>query len=407
MRRLILALLAVVSLGTGLPAHAQTAQTPQPAATAAAVQAQPDARRARANARVFDRVWSMTRRIYYDPDFHGVDWEAARTTYRPRALAAADEQALYSVLSEMMDRLDDAHAGVQSPTLSHYDRRRDQPRPLLGLLLLREKGGRYLVEDVREGSPAESSEIEFGWELKTVNGQPFHPGRLFHAGVPVTAEFVDAAGAPRTLSLTPQLMPAPLRRNARFAAPDVLVISFDQFERGIGRWVDRQLRAAPAGTRVVLDLRNNRGGLVNEANNVLSCFLPPGQEWLRHRMRGRDEHAMRLRRGCRAYPGALAVLVNGGSRSAAELVPAVLQESGRAVIVGRRSAGDVLISMDYRLPDGGEISLSVADLKTGKGTRLEHVGVTPDVEAHTTLADRRAGRDPALDAAVAAVRARP
>jgi len=401
MRRLVFAILTIVGLAVAAPAHAQPAD-----GAAVALRAQPDERRARMNARVFDKVWSLTRRAYYDPALHGVDWEAARARYRPQALASLDEQALYRVLSDMLDQLDDAHAGVLSPTANHYDRRRDQPRPVLGLLLLREQGGRYLVEDVRDGSPAAASDVDLGWELKSVDGQPFHPGRLFHAGVPVRAEFVDAAGAQRTLSLTPQLMPAPLRRDARFVAPDVLVISFDQFERGVSDWVDKQLKAAPAGTRVVLDLRNNRGGLLTEANDVLSCFLPSGSDWLRHRMRGRDEKPMRLRRGCRPFEGQVAVLINGASRSAAELVPAVLQESGRAVVVGRRSAGDVLISMDYRLPDGGQLSLSVADLKTPKGTRLEHVGVKPDVEAQTTLADRKAGRDPALEAAVAAVRAR-
>ena len=99
----------------------------------------------------------------------------------------------------------------------------------------------------------------------------------------------------------------------------------------------------------------------------------------------------------------VAVLVDGNSRSAAELTPAALQEARRAVVVGAPTAGAVLISQETRLPDGGRLSLSRADFVTSGGIRLEKRGVTPDVAAPLTLEDRRAGRDPGLEAAVAAL----
>jgi carboxyl-terminal processing protease len=102
-------------------------------------------------------------------------------------------------------------------------------------------------------------------------------------------------------------------------------------------------------------------------------------------------------------PNAVAVLVDGDSRSAAELTPAALQEAGRAVVVGEPTTGAVLISQETRLADGGKLTLSRSNFVTSGGVRLEKRGVRPDVVAPATLEDRRAGRDPALDAAIAAL----
>lgn len=400
-RGTLAAAVALWALALAPLAHAQAA-APQ-AVLQPAVAAAPSAERARLNQRVFDRVWRTVDQSYYDPETHGLDWDALREQYRPRALAAVDEPSLYAVLGEMMDRLDDAHANVVSPSAARYEANRDKPRPQLGVLLLRTEG-RYLLEDVRAGSPAEEARVELGWEVRSIDGRPFFPGLSLEPDVPVAVEFVDGAGAVRPMRITPRLMEPPVRRRAAWK-DGVMVLTFDGFDPGVGRWVEAQLAGLPPGTAVVLDLRNNRGGLLAEANDVLSCFLPDGLKWAQFRNRRGQQAMLTLKRACKPFDGPLAVLVNGASRSAAELTPAALREQGRAVVVGRRTAGDVLISTEWKLPDGGEMSLSIADIRMAGGARLEGSGVEPDIAATTTLEDRRAGRDPALDAAVAAARA--
>src|SRR5690349_4517774 len=96
------------------PASARDSAEP----ASAAAPARPSAERARMNQRVFDRVWSEVRGQYYDPGLHGVDWNAARRAYRPRALAAPDDRALYLVLGEMLALLDDDHAGASAPAVA-------------------------------------------------------------------------------------------------------------------------------------------------------------------------------------------------------------------------------------------------------------------------------------------------
>lgn len=180
--------------------------------------------------------------------------------------------------------------------------------------------------------------------------------------------------------------------------PGVLVLTVDGFEAGLGRWMGEQLAGLSPETDVIIDLRGNSGGRLAEADAVLSCFLPRDRLWAARTGRSGRPQEMRTAGGCgdldQPVANDVAVLVDANSRSAAELTPAALQEARRAVVVGTATAGAVLISQETRLPDGGRLSLSRADFTTSGGVRLEKRGVTPDVFAPQTSADRAAGRDP-------------
>lgn len=389
LRAIALSLALLTAAGAAAPAWAEPAQA-----------------RERLNARVFDAVWNTTRRAYYDPTLHGLDWAAARDLYRSRALAAEDEAALYVVVNEMLDELDDPHAAAISPSAVRNRERSRTTRAVMGLSLAPE-GAAWRIEDVRAGSPADEARLERGWLLKTLDGAPWNPDRVLEDGRPVELVLADAAGVERRLSVTPRVMaPVPAYR-LEWADHDTAVARIAGFEPGLGDWLGATLDALPEGSDLVLDLRGNPGGRLMEAEAVLACFLPRDLNWAVRRGRaGRDE-TMRIEGGCgdRVEPADidLAVLVSGESRSAAELTPAALQEAGRAVIVGEQTPGVVLIAQDATLPDGGRLSLSRMDFATIGGVRLEKRGVTPDVMAATTLDDRRAGRDPGLEAAMAAL----
>ena len=111
--------------------------------------------------------------------------------------------------------------------------------------------------------------------------------------------------------------------------------------------------------------------------------------------------------GSAHYAGRIAVLVDESTASAAEIFTAVLQEQHRAVVVGRKTAGAVLASRFYSLPDGGELQLSIEDYATPGGRRLEGEGkgVVPDVPVALTLADVRSGQDRDLETALRALTA--
>ena len=409
-RRLLLRLTGSAAMSLALLAAPALARDPvtaasNPAATEAPAPARLSRERARMNQRVFDRVWSEVRSQYYDPHLHGVDWATARSTFRPRALAASDDRALYSVLGEMLALLDDPHASVSAPAVARRIDTARQPRPTLGVTLRRDRDapGFYVVERVREGSPAEAAGVSAGWRLDTTAPGAWFPELDLVESRPVTLVFDDPAGARRTVTVAARIMEPRPPFAADLSRPGVAVLRVDAFEPGLGDWMGRQLAAMAPDTDVILDLRGNPGGRLLEADAVLSCFLPRDLPWATRTSRAGRAVVMKTAGGCGQLeaPAAndVAVLVDADSRSAAELTPAALQEAGRAIVVGERTAGAVLISQDTRLPDGGRLSLSRADFVTAAGVRLEKRGVTPDLAAP----DDGAAEDAALDLAIAAL----
>ena len=364
--------------------------------------------RARMNQRVFDRVWHEVRSQYYDPGLHGVDWNAARRTWRPVALTAPDDRTLYRALGDMLDLLDDDHAGAAAPAVARRQDMLRQRRPAIGVSLRAEPSGdAWLIEQVRPGSPAAEAGVTAGWRLITGEGSLWTPEEDIAEGRSVTLSLIDGDGAARPLTLTPRMMEPMPAFVADRSRPGVLILTVDGFEPGLGRWMGEQLESLPAETDVVIDLRGNPGGRLAEADAVLSCFLPRDRLWAARTGRSGRRVELRTAGGCGELEAPVgndvAVLVDANSRSAAELTPAALQEARRAVVVGTPTAGSVLISQETRLPDGGRLSLSRADFITSGGVRLEKRGVTPDIVAGQTLEDRRAGRDPGLEAAMAAL----
>ena len=399
--------LMLLGLPLSVPAVAQPVDAP---AVDPVVAAAPSRDRARLNQRVFDRVWSEVRRGYYDPTLHGVDWNAARATFRPQALAASDERGLYRVINAMLDLLDDGHAAASPPAAVRRQEAQFARRAVMGLTLMRgETPDDWTVERVRPGSPAEAAGVQMGWALKSVDGKPWGPDVETYDGVPVQLVLTDDAGQRREIALTPRVMEAIEPFTADKSRPGVLVLRVEQFDKGLGAWMGSELEGLPPDVDVVLDLRGNPGGRLMEAESVLTCFLPRDQVWATRTGRSGRPVVLRAAGDCgdRRDPLAndVAVLVDQGSRSAAELTPAALQEARRGIVVGEKTGGSVLIAQETNLPDGGRLTLSRADFVTSGGVRLEKRGVTPDIAAPRTVAQRRAGDDPTLEAAIAALRA--
>ncbi len=415
LRRLLLGLTGSAAMSLALlaaPALAREHPVGHAAEMTAEAAARPTRERARMNQRVFDRVWNEVRGQYYDPALHGVDWDGARRTFRPQALAAPDDRRLYRVLGEMLALLDDEHAGAAAPAVARRLDTLHQPRPAIGVTLRPDpdKPGYYVVEKVREDSPAAAAGVSVGWRLDATGPAAWSPELDVFEGQAVSLAFSDPEGVDRSLTITPRILQPRPPFTADLTRPGVAVLRVDAFDAGLGDWMGRQLAGLSPETDVVLDLRGNPGGRLLEAEAVLSCFLPRDRVWATRTTRSGRTIPLRTAGGCGDLeaPAAndVAVLVDGNSRSAAELTPAALQEAGRAVVVGEPTAGSVLISQDSHLPDGGRLSLSRSDFVTAGGVRLEKRGVTPDLTA--SALDAGAGEaDPVLDLAIAALTTAP
>lgn len=149
-------------------------------------------------------------------------------------------------------------------------------------------------------------------------------------------------------------------------------------------------KAAPGFKGVVLDLRGNPGGLLDQGVEVADLFMDHGRIVS---TRGRHPASVQIYDAKPGDPGEnvpLVVLVDGGSASAAEIVTAALQDSGRAIVVGTNSYGKGTVQTVLRMPNDGEMTLTWSRFYSPSGYALHGLGVLPTVCTADTQAQAAA-----------------
>jgi carboxyl-terminal processing protease len=199
---------------------------------------------------------------------------------------------------------------------------------------------------------------------------------------------------PRTVSVRRALILLPTVRYVVESGTAVIRVSgFNQDTApSLGTTLKDVARAAGRGAikGVVLDLRANPGGLLDQAVAVADLFLKDGRIVS---TRGRHPDSMQLfEAGGRDLVEGLpvVVLINGSSASATEIVAAALQDRGRAVVIGTSSYGKGTVQTVMRLPNDGELTLTWARFHAPSGYAIDRLGVLP------TICTSRAAGDPAL-----------
>lgn len=259
------------------------------------------------------------------------------------------------------------------------------------------------------GSPAARAGVHAGDLIVTIDGRRFGADQLDAAVNSVRGEpgsrvrlSVLREGRPLDFDIVRSEVELPSVA-AQLLAPDygyLRISSFtestaDEFARELVRLQGRANGNALQG--LVIDLRNNPGGVLDAAVAVADDFLEQG---VIVSGRGRNEDAAFIEQ---AEPGDLlpgariAVLVNGGSASAAEILAAALRDNNRATLYGRRTYGKGSVQSVMPLSGGQALKLTTANYYTPNGQSLNQRGITPDVVINVEEAPL-----PALDAADAA-----
>lgn len=151
------------------------------------------------------------------------------------------------------------------------------------------------------------------------------------------------------------------------------------FNRDTGRELRAKLKAIDAGSLdgILLDLRNNPGGYLDQAVDVASVFMPDG-EVVAEVDRNGEKKSFNVNGNAFLADKKVIVLVNGGSASASEIVAGALQDSGRGKIVGTQTFGKGTVQDYQTLSDGSSLKLTIAKWLTPKGRSISEHGVTPD-----------------------------
>jgi carboxyl-terminal processing protease len=432
--------LLLVALVAVAPAHAaqrpRTAPPTAPAASASRAALANEA--ASVRTRTFERVWQTVNDKFFDPNFNGVDWNAVHKRYEPRVAALTSDQALYPLLNEMLGELKFSHFAVVPPT-SEQETSLEEDDSFGGDtgLTVRIVEGRPIVTAVDAGSPAAAAGFRPGFVLERVGSrdlgdvlrksdapvakkrpveEQFEARRKIETllnGMPgkaVEVAYLDASDTRRTASIVRREM---LGKPIKFGAmPTVLArVTARRLENGVGyvsfniflpQMMDQirdAVRSFADAPGIIIDLRNNPGGLGPMGSAVAALFLDKDTPLGTMQLRNGNMKFIGIAQP-EPYMRPVAILVDEGSASTSELLAAGLQESGRAAVVGSTSLGAMLPSVIERLPNGAIFQYAVADFRTPKGVFLEGRGVIPDIPVSETRAAYAANGDPVLAAAL-------
>jgi carboxyl-terminal processing protease len=143
---------------------------------------------------------------------------------------------------------------------------------------------------------------------------------------------------------------------------------------------------------LILDLRNNPGGLLNSAVDVSSEFLPPGKlvVSIKDRKGEKVEYRSSENKSDSSIP--MVVIVNQGSASASEIVAGALKDWNRAVIIGTQTFGKGSVQSVVPLSDGSALRLTTARYYTPKGISIQSTGITPDITVKAELREGEKSR---------------
>lgn len=382
-----------------------------------------------------DRAQTMLKEIssdikkhYYDPNLHGVAWEA-KVEEGLRRINAADSmsQALSEVAAVVLS-LDDSHTFFVPPSHSFHHDYGWQAQMV---------GDRCYVVRVRPGSDAEKQGVKPGDELVGIGGRS--PNRhnfwtieyVLGALRPqsrIQLDLVDPVGKRRQADISASVIEEKRvmdltsgndiwnlvrgeeneehREHTRFAELDgeVGVLKVPAFLSS-KKEIDGVISKARKQKALVLDLREDPGGSIETLKYLIGAFFE-GEVKIGDRVTRSERKPLVAKPHGRLFSGKLVVLVDSKSGSAAEVFARLMQIEKRGTVLGDTTSGSVMEARYYDhnlgvqtvIPYGAMIA--DADLIMADGVSLEHRGVVPDKEMLPSAQDLANGRDPVLSHAV-------
>jgi carboxyl-terminal processing protease len=300
----------------------------------------------------------------------------------------------YDAIKGMLGSLDDGgHTRFLTPE-EMEENREVLSNKYVGIgVRLENKDDEVVVLSTLDSSPAEEAGIESGDVLVAVDGESVRG-----EDVKEIAEKVRGPEGSRVeltvlrngeeeeeheFSIERAELETPAASWNLFPVTDVAHLRLASFSEDSATKLNRAIsEAREAGAkRFVLDLRDNSGGLIEEAGKVAAQFLPAGSTaYIRKDADGKEEKTI-VPKDNEPLDAPLVVLVNEGSASSAEIVAGALKDNGRARVVGEKTFGTGTVLKEYSLEDDSAILLAIAEWLTPNGDSIRGSGIAPDVEA--------------------------
>ena len=369
-------------------------------------------------AEMFAQAWRALSDNFYDPQYHGADWNAVKAKYTPMVAHCSTREDLYALVSLMLGELNASHLGISGKLSAP-----DESTADLGLLYDDTFAGPGLkIAEVLKGGPADKRglNIKPGDVIAQIDRVPLTPQTN------VSKLLNNRSGD--SVSLTLESGPVGMRTARKV---NIIAVPRDRISQLMyDRWVAKNAEEVSkqsngklgyvhipsmddAGLEVfmrslysdnfdkdglIIDVRYNGGGFTHD--QVINYLT--GKEHTLFRQRDGGEGFV-LRNFDRKYAKPVTVLINNRSYSDAEIFPHAFRASGLGKVVGQATGGLVIGTGSTRLVDGSQFRIPRIGVFTNKGENMDKVGVKPDFPVEITPDDWKNGVDSQLNKAVEVV----
>ena len=327
---------------------------------------------AESNFRLMAEAWNTIQRVYVD-----------RNSVKPKLMT-------YGAIGGMVDALGDTgHSRFLTSEMVKQEQNLTKGE-LEGIgAEVQMKNGEVVIVAPIDGSPAQRAKLKSGDIIQRVDGKEVSGLPLDQvvdlilgpAGTAVKLTLLDPhTGHARDITIIRARVTLHNVTWKQLPGTTMAHLRIVTFSKGVTRELREALFSIQREklTGIILDLRNNPGGLYDEAISTASQFLGSGNVLL-------EKNAFDKIRPVPVQPGGatmalpMAVLINGGTSSGAEIVAGALQDMRRAKLVGEKTFGTGTVLQTFPLSDGSALMLAIEEWLTPDGHVIWHHGITPDV----------------------------
>jgi carboxyl-terminal processing protease len=295
----------------------------------------------------------------------------------------------YGAIEGMLDSLgDDGHTRFLTS-----EERKQNDRSLSGTYVgigvqLEEKNDEVVVAAPIDGSPAEEAGISTDDVLLAVDGESIRGDEVSEVVEKVKGQegtsvelTVRHEGERRTYDLKRAEIDSPVASWTLIPGTDVGLVLLSSFSDDSAQELQNAFEEAQAAgaKRFILDLRNNPGGRIEQAVEMAGYFLESESVVYIRKDASDEREEITVEGDPGSTDAPLAVLVDGGSASSAEILAGALRDNDRALVVGETTFGTGTVLSEFVLRDGSSILLGVAEWLTPNGDFIRNTGITPDV----------------------------
>lgn len=307
------------------------------------------------------------------------------------ALQQTDRQVLIRDAMTATTKLLDRNSRYADPEEARDNRFQRDGGGGIGITVERTDDKRTLIRAVQDGSPSAKAGVQAGDQILAIDGESMIGRPLGD----VVARLRGSVGAPVVLNVLRSSQGAELSLSMKRSRIIPTTVTYERrgdvgliHLTGFNSATTENLNAAIDKARtdigkdmagVIIDMRSNRGGLLDQAQTVSELFIGDGTIFS---TQGRHPDSRRIYKSSNGHKTAdmpIVVLMNGGSASAAEIVAAALQDRGRAVVVGTTSYGKGTVQTVVRLANEGELILTWSRLQAPSGYTWNELGVLPNI----------------------------